>query len=258
MVDHKPGLCTVDLLYMLSLNIIDIYFGSFAALGIPGGQSGGFLKGTIRKLCIAGFYNNVRSGLPFGMKPPVTAVCYFESEFFVLKVVFAHIDIKTVGRNIMKGSAGGAFLFILAGMFFDIAAGDEFLSDLGQIGFCHGKIHTHQDRVQMFNLILCFLQKGRQGFFCPFELPIAVKIFFRVFCRRKLRIQRYGYRFVCIIIYSFKGFCPRLYRISIGMDQLAIDPVLVHFLRVLHLFCLQLQLSLISFQCALHDLSKIR
>lgn len=57
----------------------------------------------------------------------------FEGQLFVLVVIFAHVNMETVRRDIMERAAGDLWLFASGGAAADIAIFHHFLFDLDQI-----------------------------------------------------------------------------------------------------------------------------
>ena len=105
MVDDESRLSTVWLLYMFALNIIDFHLVASTVLRIVGGESAGFLKDPVGKFFALRLYNDVGTGSPFGVEPPVASVSKVEGQFFVLEVVFPYIDMIAVTGQIVEGAA---------------------------------------------------------------------------------------------------------------------------------------------------------
>ena len=125
MVDDKAGFGTRYFFYVFSFNVIDFYFFLTFAFGVVGSQASGFLEGLVGEFFSFGFDNDVGAGESFGMEPPVAAVCELEGDFFVLEVVFSHVDIETVSGAVVEGFAF-IFDFFLRGFSSDIAGLDKF------------------------------------------------------------------------------------------------------------------------------------
>ena len=93
------------------------------------------------------------TGLFLGVEPPVVAGGEFEGQLVILKVILAHIHMKAVTADIVKGTAGDPG-FLRAAFSADVTALDQFLLDLHQIFFLHGDIQGRQNGLQMFDLFL--------------------------------------------------------------------------------------------------------
>ena len=94
------------------------------------------------------------------------------------------------------------------------------------------------DGFQMLNFCFDFFRQCSQSFIGSFQFPVPVKIPLRVFSRGKGRVKGNGDFLSIIIVYSFKGFASFFQAVAVGVDQLALDLVLVLFLCVLHLLLL--------------------
>ena len=95
-VYNKSGFASVWFLYMLFFYIVNFYFFTSPLAGIVGGKPSGFLKGSIRKFCSAGFYNYMGTGRFFCVEPPVVSRCKMKSELLILKIIFSNIDVKSI------------------------------------------------------------------------------------------------------------------------------------------------------------------
>ena len=92
---------TVRFFDMFFLYIINLNFIAATALGIVCGKSSGFFKSTIRKFIPIRFDDDMGTRSTFCVEPPVTAICEREGQFIVLQIVFADVDVITIGRDIV-------------------------------------------------------------------------------------------------------------------------------------------------------------
>ena len=219
---------------MFFLDIVDFYLVLFASLGIVGGKSCGLLEGAVWHLGSFCLQDHMGTGNLFGVEPPVVPVGEFEGKLVVLEVVFPHIDMKTVAAHIVEGLTGD-FYFFGAALSADIAALDQLLTDLHQIFLLHGDVQSGKDGFQMFDLFTDLNGQFRQRFIGSFELSVFIKIFLCVFLRRQGVVQRNRDGLVGIIIERLHGFGLRLHVVAVGVDQFAVNLVLVPLFRILHL-----------------------
>ena len=84
---------------MFLLDIINFNFILSFVLGIKGGESCRFFKGTIREFLPLCLDDDVRAGGSFCMEPPVISGGKFKGQFIVLIIVFTNIDMKSVIWN---------------------------------------------------------------------------------------------------------------------------------------------------------------
>ena len=110
----------------------------------------------------------------------------------------------------------------------------------------------------MFDFRFCFCNLTGKSLFRTFQLGVPVEVFLCIFSRSKGGIKRNGNLFVCIIIQGLKGLAAFLQTVSVGIDQLAVDPVFFLFGSILHLFCLKGILLSVSFKGSLNDPAKVR
>ena len=143
-------------------------------------------------------------------------------------------------------------------MFFDKTVFCQLLLDLTEIAFSPGNVQGIGDGLQMFDFRFCFCNLTGKSLFRTFQLGVPVEVFLCIFSRSKGGIKRNGNLFVCIIIQGLKGLAAFLQTVSVGIDQLAVDPVFFLFGSILHLFCLKGILLSVSFKGSLNDPAKVR
>ena len=104
----------------------------------------------------------------FRMEPPVISGCKLESQFIILKIVFANINIKTVtGYVVERFGFGLGFLALFIGvMTLDLAVFGKLFLDLGKITFRSGDIQSIGDRFQMRDLTFRICDLFCDGFLC--------------------------------------------------------------------------------------------
>ena len=132
MINDKSGFSAVCFLDVFLLNVINLYLFRLTVPGIVGRQPGSFLEGRVGKLICAGLYNNVGAGSALGVEPPVIAGSDFKGQFFILKVIFAHVHVVAITGDIVE-RPGGDF-DLLARIFApDIAVLGQLFLDLDKI-----------------------------------------------------------------------------------------------------------------------------
>ena len=73
----------------------------------------GFLEETVGQVGAAFcLYDDMGAWDAFGVEPPVIACGQLEGELLVLVVVLSHIDVETVGGNVVEGLAGDFRLLV--------------------------------------------------------------------------------------------------------------------------------------------------
>ena len=114
------------------------------------------------------------------MKPPVVSDSEAESEFVVLKIVFADVHIISVAGNIVQ-----RFIFDLYFLFCKFSAhisgGDQFFFDLGEVIFTACDIQSGTDGFQISDLFLCFFDQMGERFKGPLLFSVFIKIAFGIF-----------------------------------------------------------------------------
>ena len=110
------------------------------------------------------------------MEPPVSSHGQFEGHLVVLDIVFAHVDIVTVGRDIVQGFALKLRRFSLCDMFPYVSGLSKFSSYPGQILFALRNGNAGKNGLEMFHSGLHVLSLDRQCFRSPLKLRISVKI----------------------------------------------------------------------------------
>ena len=165
-VDDKTRFGTVWLFDIFPLEIVDLHFLLCPCLGIIGREPGGFFKSAVGKFSSFCLDDNMGTGSFFGVKPPVVAGSQFKCQFVVLEIVFAYIDVETVGADIVEGTARDLCLFRSA-LSADIAAFDQFFLDLDKVFFLHGDVQGGGNGFQMFDLLFDFYGQFGKRFKCP-------------------------------------------------------------------------------------------
>ena len=191
------------------------------------------------------------------MEPPVPAVGDLEGHFLVLVIVLAYVDMKTVFRHIMQWPAGH-FLFLCTALPADESTVHQFLPDLDQILFFACDIQRDLDALQMLQLCTGLLHQAGQCFKRTLLLAVPVKIFLCILRRRQRLIQRDLYGRIVIIIECLIFFYICRHLITVGIEQLPIQPHLLPLFGILQLLFLQFQFFRITFRCRLHDPAQIR
>ena len=134
MVDDKARFCAGNFFDVLFFNIVDLDLFLTAPGGIVGGKARGVFKGSVGKLPALRADDDVGAGTSLGVEPPVVPDGEFKGQLFVLQVVFAYINGKSVAADIMEGAAGDLNLFGAA-LAADVAAFDQLFLDLDKILF---------------------------------------------------------------------------------------------------------------------------
>ena len=176
----------------------------------------------------------------FGVEPPVVSCGELEGKLVVLVVVFAYINIVAIAGNIVEGLGlhlhfGAFFVSVMA---FHVAVLHQLFLDLGKVAFLSGNIKGIGNGFQMLDLAGCVCNLNLQGFLGTLQLAVAVEVFFGILLGSEGRVKGNGDFLSIIIVYSFKGFASFFQAVAVGVDQLAVDLVLVLFLCVLHLLLL--------------------
>ena len=112
------------------------------------------------------------------MEPPVISGCKLESQLIILKIVFSHIDIKTVTGYVVErfGFRLGFLAFFVSVVTFDIAVLSELFLDLGKVTFGSGDIQSIGDRFQMRDLTFRICDLFGDGFLCTLQLSVFINV----------------------------------------------------------------------------------
>ena len=105
----------------------------------------------------------------------------------------------------------------------------------------------------MFNFRFRLLQLTGGGLEGPFLLVVFIKIADGVFLGGQGRIQRDRDFRIIVVIQAAETFFPFLDPISIGIQQLAVDPEFFPFFRILYLFLLEIPFFIAAFQAVRQD-----
>ena len=189
---------------MFSLDIINFYLFIGASLRIPGSQGTGFFKYPVRKLLSLCADNNMGAGNSFGVEPPVISSRDLEGQLLILVVVFSNIDIKSVSRTVVIGTAGDFRFFGTKRTFFYKSEFHQFFFDLNQIFFTNSNIQCGADGFQMIDFLFCFCSQSFQSFAGTLQLVISGVIFPGIFLGGQLRIQRNFYFFPAVVVQTQK------------------------------------------------------
>lgn len=133
MINHKSRSSARYFFDLLFLYIIDLNFFIFPSLGIVGSQPGSFLEGAVRKLFSFGFHNDMGTRNPFCVEPPVISSRDLEGQLLILVVVFADVDMESVGGKVVEWAACDFYFLSSRTVLFDEAIFRQLLLDLGQI-----------------------------------------------------------------------------------------------------------------------------
>ena len=133
MINHKSRSSARYFFDLLFLYIIDLNFFIFPSLGIVGSQPGSFLEGAVRKLFSFGFHNDMGTRDSFCVEPPVISSRDLEGQILILVVVFADVDMESVGGKVVEWAACDFHFLSSRTVLFDEAIFRQLLLDLGQI-----------------------------------------------------------------------------------------------------------------------------
>ena len=132
-IDDKAGGRACGFFDVLFLDIVDLHLVVSTAFGVVGGQGAGLLEDPVGKLLALRLDDDMRAGDTFGVEPPVISRGNLEGQLLVLVIVLAHIDVETVGGQVVEGTAGDLRLLSLPIVALDIAVFRQLLLDLYQI-----------------------------------------------------------------------------------------------------------------------------
>ena len=109
MIDDKARPCSAGLFDALALEIADFNFLLLSSGRVPGSEGSGFLEHSVRE--IVHFLSprtedDVRAGDVLGVEPDIGRRAEAESEFLVLQIVLADIEVIAVGAPVMERLAG--------------------------------------------------------------------------------------------------------------------------------------------------------
>ena len=116
-----------------------------------------------------------------GVEPPVAAGGETERQLIVLIVVFSHINMKAVGVHIVQRTAFFLhFVLFAAAPCLQISVGCQLISDAVQVLLGFREIQGTLDGLEMGQRFLCLPYLCLKRLVGPFELAVAVEIFFCV------------------------------------------------------------------------------
>ncbi len=194
------------------------------------------------------------------MKPPVITCGDLKGKLVVLVIIFTHINIVAVRRNIVKRAAfwhRTSPFSIISSMATHIATVDELLLDQYQIFFLPGDIQGGEDCLQMLDQLIGFFDLLGNSLESALELIVPAKIFIGILCRCQGWIDGDRYLFVVVIINTGKRSILRRKLVSIGMDQFPIYFITVPFFCILELLLLNDSFFSVSLQQSGNILSEI-
>ena len=123
------------------------------------------------------------------MEPPVISGCEMKGEFFVLQIVFPHIDMVAVAGNIVERLVFDPDL-LFGEPAADISCACQFLPDLGQVFLGKGDVKRGLDGLQIVDVL--------QGFFAQFGERFKGR-----FCL--LYFAKYRWAFSCGVFVGSRG-----------------------------------------------------
>ena len=91
----------------------------------------------------------------------------------------------------------------------------------------------------------------------PLHAGITVKIFLRVLLRRQCGIQRDRDLLTGVIIVEHTALCTGRNRVTVCVEQFAVDFVFISLLRIFDLAALKVVFVDITLQDGLHDVSQV-
>ena len=115
-----------------------------------------------------------------GMEPPVISIGEGEGELVILKIIFSHIHMISVAREIVHGFVCKLYLFLRKLPAY-IAALNQFFLDLRQVSLTSCNVQRCADGFQVGDVIACFFDQPRECLKSPLLLVISGKIFLRIF-----------------------------------------------------------------------------
>ena len=134
----------------------------------------------------------------------------------------------------------------------------QLLPDLREVAFVGGKVERSADALEVVDLRLYFGRQSRQRFIRALEFRIPVKILLRVLHRRERGVQRHADLLAGVVVVELTGSGPGRDRITVCVEKLAVDPVLVPLLGIPDLFHLQVVLVDVALEDRLDDAAQIR
>ena len=164
-----------------------------------------------------------------GVEPDVPGIGEVEGELVVLGVVLAHINVVSVGTDVVERltdrRAGAPLGLVVARaalaagvvVSFDQSAVLELLADLREVPLIGGKIQRRADALEVLDLGLDLRGQGGQRLVGPLELGIAVKILLGVLLRRQRRVERHAELLAGIIVIQLAALGPGRDRVAVGV-----------------------------------------
>ena len=98
------------------------------------------------------------------MEPPVISFGKLEGQLIILKIIFSHIHMETIRRNIVERFGSDLRAFAAGRTFADITGFHQFFADLGQILLLKRNIKSCLDGAQMLDLFIGLFQKSGNRF----------------------------------------------------------------------------------------------
>ncbi len=93
---HESGFGPGRFFHMLFLDVVDFHLVLFAAFGIVGGESCGFLEGPVRDFLPFCLEDDMGAGHLLGMKPPVVCLWQIKSKLIVRVIFISHQQVEAV------------------------------------------------------------------------------------------------------------------------------------------------------------------
>ena len=216
-VDDKAWGGSGHLFDIFFLNVVDLHFLIFPSLGVEGCQSPGLLKYPVRELSALALYDDMGTGDPLCVEPPVVSRGELKGQLFILVIVLSHIDVEAVGGEVVEGTACDFLLFHVGAVFFNEAVFGQLHLDLRQILLLQSDVQGGADGFQMVDLPLRLLYELRQGLKGALLLIVLLKIFSGVLLSRFRLIQRDPYGLICVVVETGQLLFPAGQLIAVGV-----------------------------------------
>ena len=111
-----------------------------------------------------------------------------EGEFFVLQVVFSHIDVVAVAGDIVERLVFNPGLLFFGEPAADVSGACQFLPDLGQVFLGKGDIERGLDGLQIVDVLQCFFAQFGERFAGPLLFVVFREVPLGVLLRRLCRV----------------------------------------------------------------------
>ena len=180
-----------------------------------------------------------------------------EGEFFVLQVVFSHIDVVAVAGDIVERLVFDPDL-LFGEPAADVACACQLLPDLRQVFFGKGDIERSLDGLQIVDILQGFFAQFGERFEGPLLFVVFREVPLGVLLRRLCRVKGDGDHLICIVVEGVQFSGAFFHIVAVGVDQFPVDPEFLPVFRVFQLPQLKIVFLAVPLQRRLDDVPEIR